>query len=474
TEEAYEKVTRIYREKYDDLQYRVVWQQVVQSVTLKDIGYSFTCDNAVDRAYSIGKEARLFRKVLRLFMPPTPIYLTSDFCYNAENLEAFVDLVASEIYSPYANNRYGIIGDSLVVYLGSPLQEMNKEALLSSLKEHVLGLTSATLTPEVKMVFPDPLPVDRILGAANHPATDAYFEVFDFKTVHIRPSKQGSHLDMEVLRSRLEEVEGQHNTSLFLPITRLMPEIHEEYLEANLFRDVLSSYFTVFQTVNRNTINRGVNIGIAGAAIHETVLGPGEEFSFNDIVGERSSLRGYQIANIYYDGDVVEGIGGGICQVSSTLYNAVLLTTLEVTKRVAHQLTVSYVPFGQDAAVSYGTLDLKFRNTSDWPVKILFGVETVDPSQNLLTFEIIGTSFDEVEVVVTNRTIQERPYPTTIVYDDTLPQGTVIVQTNGADGYVVETFRKVTINGETVSNQRIHVSYYQALPRKEIHGTKAP
>ncbi|MFO7637512.1 MAG: peptidoglycan binding domain-containing protein, partial [Clostridia bacterium] len=128
TEEAYEKVTRIYREKYDDLQYRVVWQQVEQSVTLKDIGYSFTCDNAVDRAYSIGKEARLFRKVLRLFMPPTPVYLTSDFCYNAENLEAFVDLVASEIYSPYANNRYGIIGDSLVVYLGSPLQEMNKEA----------------------------------------------------------------------------------------------------------------------------------------------------------------------------------------------------------------------------------------------------------------------------------------------------------------------------------------------------------
>ena len=123
--------------------------------------------------------------------------------------------------------------------------------------------------------------------------------------------------------------------------------------------------------IKDNSEGRVTNIGITCSILNNTIIKPGETFSFNEIVGKPSSSRGYQEATVIIDGEHEKGIGGGNCQVSSTLYNAVLAVPyLTVTERSAHGLPVTYVPEGQDAAVSYGSLDLKFRNDGDKSIRI--------------------------------------------------------------------------------------------------------
>ena len=131
----------------------------------------------------------------------------------------------------------------------------------------------------------------------------------------------------------------------------------------------ISSYSTVIQD---NSSGRLTNINITCSILNDTIIHSGETFSFNTIVGKPTIERGYQEASVIIEHKTEKGIGGGNCQVSSTLYNAVLaIPSLVVTERHEHGKTVSYVPKGKDAAVSYGSLDLKFRNDTGHDVKIL-------------------------------------------------------------------------------------------------------
>lgn len=116
--------------------------------------------------------------------------------------------------------------------------------------------------------------------------------------------------------------------------------------------------------------NRNTNIRLACEAINEYVVQPGAQFSFNTVVGQRTKERGYKEAGVYVNGQVDTGVGGGICQVSSTLFNAALLSNMTITARRAHSLPVSYLPRGRDAAVSWGGPEFKFKNPYSFPVMI--------------------------------------------------------------------------------------------------------
>lgn len=132
--------------------------------------------------------------------------------------------------------------------------------------------------------------------------------------------------------------------------------------------EVLSEYSTI---IKDNSEGRLTNINLTCNILNNTIIHNGETFSFNDIVGQPTSERGYQEASIIIDGETKTGIGGGNCQVSSTIYNAVLnISGLNITERHEHGKEVTYVPKGQDAAVSYGSLDLKFENSLGYDIKL--------------------------------------------------------------------------------------------------------
>ncbi|WP_409303062.1 VanW family protein [Peribacillus sp. SCS-155] len=185
------------------------------------------------------------------------------------------------------------------------------------------------------------------------------------KDSRIEPGQSRVVLDSKELVHRLTGATA-FQREIDVPIKETKQNVHKNDL-SNIGRSVLASYTTSF---NGSVVGRSKNIELSARAIDGVILGPGDRFSYNLIVGERSVERGYQKANEIVNKQLVEGIGGGICQTSSTLYNAVERSGLEITELHHHSKPVGYVPIGRDATVSYGGYDFKFTNNKRFPVMI--------------------------------------------------------------------------------------------------------
>ena len=153
----------------------------------------------------------------------------------------------------------------------------------------------------------------------------------------------------------------------------------------------------VVTSLSGSTANRINNVQLAANSINEVVLMPGEQFDYNQCLGERTTERGYKAAGAYSGGEVVQEVGGGICQVSSSLYYAALLANLQIDVRSCHYFPVNYLPAGLDATVSWGGPEFKFTNNTDWPIKIVAGVDT---ASNTCTVHIVGTNTEGTYVVM--------------------------------------------------------------------------
>ena len=185
-----------------------------------------------------------------------------------------------------------------------------------------------------------------------------------------------------------------------------------------------------------------------------TILNPGEEFSYNGVVGQRTPERGFKAAGAYSNGQLIDEVGGGVCQPSSTLYMAVLRADLEVTERTNHSMTVSYTPLGEDATVSYGSLDFKFKNNTDYPIKL---VTVREGSQMKVT--IIGTKVDDKTVRLGTEILETLTPETIKKTDSSLKPGETEVQQSAVTGYKTITYKYVTVNGETTKEVANRSSY---------------
>ena len=177
-----------------------------------------------------------------------------------------------------------------------------------------------------------------------------------------------------------------------IPLTVTEPETTAEELEALLYRDLLGSMTTYYTWSTANRIN---NIQLVADKLDGLIMLPGEVFSYNDYVGQRTEEAGFRIAKAYADGQEVEALGGGICQVSSTLYCATMYARLETVSRTNHYFKVGYLDYGLDATVSWGQPDFKFKNSRDYPIRIAAYTNSDD---NSLTIEIWGTDVDGYSV----------------------------------------------------------------------------
>ena len=206
-----------------------------------------------------------------------------------------------------------------------------------------------------------------------------------------------------------------------VPIEVTEPTVTTEALNAKLFANQLGAKSSSFASSSSNRVN---NIVLAASKINGKVLNPGESFSYNGTVGQRTAAAGFKEAGAYLEGKVVQEIGGGICQVSSTLYNAALLANLKITSRTNHYFPVSYLPDGLDATVSWQSPDFRFVNNTAYPVKIIASTNT---SSMTLNIEIWGTNDAGTHVVMTSDTSK--------IFDPNNP--------SVATGYTTTTYRNV-------------------------------
>ena len=269
----------------------------------------------------------------------------------------------------------------LVVLKGAGGVELDTDALYTA-------IAAALKTGETELRFDtvktEPAMPDfaAILEELAVEPEDAYFNE-DFS---ITPEVTGCRFDIaEAERLWKETAVGEQAV---IPLELLVPETTAAKLEAILYRDVLGTMTTSYAWSTPERIN---NIQLVADKLNGHIMLPGEVFSYNDYVGQRTREAGFQVAQAYSDGQVVEALGGGICQVSSTLYCATLYAQLETVSRTNHYFKVSYIDYGLDATVSWGQPDFKFRNSRDYPIMIQ---AYTNPDESTLTIEIWGTDLD--------------------------------------------------------------------------------
>lgn len=224
-------------------------------------------------------------------------------------------------------------------------------------------------------------------------------------------------------------------------------------------KDVLGSYSTNFRT---SVAARITNINVATERINGTVLYPGDVFSVNETILYRNAENGYEMAGSYEGGQTVQSYGGGVCQVSTTLYNAVILAELEITERQNHSMTVAYVPLSMDAAIAGDYLDFKFANNTEYPIYLegytkgkdlyfnIYGVET-RPENRTIEFETVVLSTED---------------PGTQYTAIELPVGTVTQTQSKHIGYKTQLWKIVKEDGVEVSREKFNTSNYKSSPKK--------
>lgn len=243
----------------------------------------------------------------------------------------------------------------------------------------------------VKTKQPEHIDVDKIYNEVRKEPVDAYYTKEPF-TVH--PSENGIDFNISLEEAK-SMISNEVKEEYAIPLKVIAPNITTNMIGTEAFPDLLSTFSTKYAASNRN---RTTNLILATNKINGTVLMPGETFSYNKVVGARTIAAGYKEAPIYIQGRVEDGLGGGICQVTSTLYNAVVYANLEVTQRSNHQFIPSYVTASRDATVVYGAIDFQFKNNRDYPIKLVCSV-----SRGIANFQIFGMKQDnDVEVQISS------------------------------------------------------------------------
>ncbi|MDR2421371.1 MAG: VanW family protein [Oscillospiraceae bacterium] len=275
---------------------------------------------------------------------------------------------------------------------------------------------------------------------------------YDTATKTIVEGARGVSFDMDAARDAVELAATGETVKIPLIVTE--PEITGDMLRETLFRDVLAEQKTYID----GSSNRLTNITLASEAINGAVINPGDEFSFNGTVGERTAAKGYKSAGAYSGGRTVQEIGGGICQVSSTIYDCVLHADLKVTDRRNHQFIVTYLPIGNDATVNWGTTDFKFKNSTDYPLRI---DATVDG--RYLTVKIFGTKLRGGYITTESETISSKDFKTIEIEDESIEPGTTKLDTAGHYGCVVDTYKyRYDENGTLLEKEYVSRSTYNA------------
>ncbi|MBQ5760566.1 MAG: VanW family protein, partial [Clostridia bacterium] len=280
----------------------------------------------------------------------------------------------------------------------------------------------------------------------------------------ILPAERGIEMDITAAK-KAYEASGDNETFTF-PVTFIEPTISMEEFQKNLFAHTLSSKTSNF---NASLKGRTTNVKLACDFCDNIILNPGDEFSYNGSVGPRTYERGFKDATVYVAGTTEEGVGGGICQVSSTIYTAALHADLEITERYNHSYTVTYVPLGEDATVVYGAKDFRFRNNTDYPIKL-----DISYGGSSMTVKILGTNLTNKSVKISTTTLSKTPFETVYQLDETLPVDTTKVKNNGYTAYTTESYRIVYENGQQVSKTFENKSVYKRMDKVILENPSSP
>lgn len=460
-EEATEKLENVYGTK-SEKQIYLTYGEFDTAITYEALEVKYQIENAIKQAYDIGRAGNIFQDNIELLKTwcagkniEIEVTIDNDMIDQiAQNINNNIDgaVVQPSYYVEKDNAR-------LVITSGKEGVKVDEKQLLEEIYKVLDENTEDEQKIEIPVVqaTPEKIDIEKIHEDIYKEVKDAYYTKEPFT---IYPEEEGIDFDVETAKVILSEEKEEYEIPL--NITKPTKTVNEIGTEA--FPDLLAAFSTNYQASN---VSRTTNLRLAANKINGTVLLPNEEFSYNKVVGERTEKAGYKMAATYSNGQVVDGLGGGICQISSTLYDAVVMANLNVTTRRNHQFVTSYLPAGKDATVVWGSQDFKFVNTRKYPIRIVATVE-----RGVATVQIWGVKEEvEYDISIETKKIATIAYTTQYVQDSSLPAGQQKVVQAGSNGRKVEAYKVTKLNGQIVSTTLLSRDTYNAMKRIVHVGT---
>lgn len=431
------------------------------TLNTSQIEFEYNISKAIEDAYSVGRNGNIIQNNYEILMAAFFCKdIMPEYTYNKDTLNYIVDSIESKIPGLVSQATYYREGETLIITPGTDGIKVNKDKLKEDIVNTIVNENAVEILQNNKPVCleipieqtkADAIDIEQIHQDIYTEPKDAYYEENPFK-IYVEVEGVDFAISMEEAKGIIAENKEEYRIPL--KITPASKTINDIGTEA--FPYVISSFTTRYDASN---VNRSQNLAIATSKINGTVLMPGEEFSFNQVVGKRTIEEGYKDAKIYQDGKVVDGLAGGICQISSTLYNAVIQANLEIVERRNHSFTTSYVKAGRDATVVYGVIDFKFKNTRTYPIKIEGSVNS-----GIAEFNIHGIK-EEVEYTVDLAPVVTAsiPYATQYIPDPSLMPGQQVLVQAGGSGCKVTTYKETKLDGKLVSREIISTDTYQPM-----------
>lgn len=459
-EEAKTKINESYSEKMQK-EVNLKYQDYESSLnpTLMEVNYDL--DKAIDEAYLIGKSDNIFINNYNiLFALIAKKDVNVDMILNEDATKQSIVDIGTNLPGIILESSYYVEDDNLVITKGKEGIYVDTDNLLNKVKDNLNDINSKDDYIEIPVVNkkPEEINVDKIHEEVYKEVQDAYYTKDPFT---LYPEVEGVDFDVEAAKALIS---GEDKEEYTIKLTITKPKVTINQIGSEAFPDQLATFTTRYDASNTD---RTTNLRIACQKLNGKVILSGDTFSYNKTLGERTVAAGYRNGKVYENGQVVDGIGGGICQISSTLYNAVLMSNLEIVERRNHQFVTSYLPAGRDATVVYGMTDFKFKNTRQYPVRLAASVQN-----GIATISVYGIKEEnEYTFSFETKTIATIAATTKYEEDASLPAGTEKVTQKGTNGLKTETYITKMLNGKVISKKLLSRDTYDAMARIVVRGT---
>lgn len=464
-EEATKKINDAIENRFQDENNNLILKrnQTEISVTANTFNAKFDVEKAIAEAYNIGRSgniltnnyAILYANIFKKDIQPQ-LHLDNEL------LETTITDANAKMEDRVIESSYYVEEKSLNIVKGKAGYIINKEKLKEEIYAQLNNIHTNYQVIEIPVEHkqPEAINLEKIRNEIYKEPKDAYVEK--------NPTKVHTHVDGVDFAISIEEAqkiiqEDKEEYTIPLKITAPKKTINDLGEEA--FPELLATFSTIYDASNRNRSN---NIELASKKVNGTVVMPGEKFSYNTVVGKRTIEAGFKEGTAYIGGKVVPDVGGGVCQLSSTLYNTALLANLEILERSSHMFLTGYVAASRDATVYYGSLDFVFKNSRNYPIKI------VSTTQNgVCKVSIYGIKEEtEYEVIIQSKVTSYINYTTTYKNDATIAEGKEVIEQHGANGCRSEGYKILKLNGKIVSQTLLSKDTYSAKEKIVKRGTK--
>lgn len=392
-EEAYKKVENAIK-SYVPKEIALIHDNYKATLSTNELSINFNIDKAIESACKIGKDGNIFQNNLNtiknLF---SKTHIDLEFSLDENALKLDLEDASSKLPDKVIKSSCYLENNYIIITKGKPgcVVDVAKTADLIKHEIGNLNLENNQINLITYEQSPDKIDINSVYEEIHKEPVDAYYVQNPYQ---LFPSENG--LDFAISLEDAKSLLNEDKDEYIIPLKVTYPNVTTSMLGIEAFPDLLSEFSTKYAVTNKD---RTTNLILAANKINGTVLMPGETFSYNKIVGERTIAAGYKEAPIYVEGRVENGVGGGICQIATTLYNAVLYSNLEIVERTNHQFVPSYANASRDATVVYGAIDFKFKNNRDYPIKLTCFVEN-----GIANFKIFGLKMEnDYEVEITSR-----------------------------------------------------------------------